>query len=398
MNKVYLFINLKEEDVYVGDVYFDNGQYSFEYADSYLKNPNRVAIDPQIFFFNGRQFSETEFCFIRDMIPDRFGRLLINKDEEDNAKKENRLPRKLSSFDYLVGVNDLNRMGALRIKIDFDGEFVGNKSQIPPYIYLREIEQASVDLDLNKEIESNILNKLLLPGSSLGGARPKASVYFNDDVYIAKFPSKNDTYDVELLEYVALEIAKKVGINTPETRLEQYSNYGHTLLVKRFDRNGKERIHYISGVTALHTTDGTSSDFSCLDLVTFLKANSLDVKNELLELYKRVIFDFLINDIDNHLRNHAFMVEPNSIYKLSPVFDISPSLFEGFFELNPGGGYSKENIINTSLHYSIKKDDALEIYDSISKVIISELEKYANRFPESKKSITQLLNIVKKRV
>ncbi len=391
MNSLKLFLNFKGKDYYIGDIYYTSGIFSFECSSEYIENPNLPIIDPLIKKYFGRQYpDELSFGFIEDMIPDRFGKRLIDIEEKSN--------RKLNSFDYLVRVNDLSRMGALRVKEAIDGPFINEKKDaIPPYIYLRDIEQASYELEKEETIKDELFRKLLLPGSSLGGARPKSNIYFNDEVYIAKFPSKGDDYDVELLEYITLRIAKLCGINVPDCNAQKLSKNGYTLLVKRFDRDGNNRIHYLSGVTALATNDGRSDLYSYLDLVNFIRSNGVNVKEDLKELYRRIIFTYLINNTDNHLRNHAFIMEEKG-YKLSPMFDVNPSLFEGDFALSFGLKDNKEGIIEIAEYFSYTKIEANDLLKKEADIILKELDNYKSQYNEISKQIETIQNIIKTRL
>lgn len=391
MNSLKLFLNFKGKDYYIGDIYYTSGIFSFECSSEYIENPNLPIIDPLIKKYFGRQYpDELSFGFIEDMIPDRFGKRLIDIEEKSN--------RKLNSFDYLVRVNDLSRMGALRIKETIDGPFINEKKDvIPPYNYLRDIEQASYELEKEGTLKDDLFRRLLLPGSSLGGARPKSNIYFNDEVYIAKFPSKGDDYDVELLEYITLRIAKLCGINVPDCNAQMLSKNGYTLLVKRFDRDGNNRIHYLSGVTALATNDGRSDLYSYLDLVNFIRSNGVNVKEDLKELYRRIIFTYLINNTDNHLRNHAFIMEEKG-YKLSPMFDVNPSLFEGDFALSFGLKDNKEGIIEIAEYFSYTKIEANDLFKKEVDIILKELDNYKSQYSEISKQIETIQNIIKTRL
>ena len=392
---IYLF------DEYIGKLYVEEirgkEEFSFSFSDDYLLDKNSPIIDPELFKYSGRQYSSSGvFGFVNDMIPDRFGRLLIEREEIEKSIRDKVPAKKLQVSDYLLRVSDLSRMGGLRIKTEIDGPFLNNdKNTIPPYMYLREIENASLKIDANEPIDEKVYRNLLLPGSSLGGARPKANVYYEDQVFIAKFPTKNDNYDVELLEYIVGEIARKCEIDVPIYRLEKYSNYGHTLLVKRFDRVAGKRIHYISAMTALGARDGDSETYSYIDLVDFIKSNSKNCEKNLKELYKRMIFTFLINDTDNHLRNHAFILSGKQ-YELSPMFDVNPTLFETSFELSMGE--NKKEIIEWSKYFDIAEETANSIYNRIGKIIVDQLMDYKNKYTDVSKEIDVLLQITKSRL
>ena len=400
MNKLYLYLSNDCEDILIGTLFFEyknnQEQFSFEYSDSYLALKNQFNIDPKLLPYKGRQFAN--FGFIQDMIPDRFGKLLINKEEDSLASIENRVPRKLNAFDYLLKTNDLSRMGGLRVKEEENGPFLNNSlDSFPSYIYLRDIESASIQIDANEDVDNLSLRRLLLPGSSLGGARPKCNIYYCDNAYIAKFPSKKDNYDVELLECITLKIADLCGLNVPNIKLEQYSNIGHTLLIKRFDRENGKRIHYMSAVTALGASDGESDNYSYLDLINFIKAEGTDIKENLTELYKRMVFTYLINDTDNHLRNHAFILKGNR-YVLSPIFDINPTIYETSFELPFGGVINKSGIIEESRYFNLSKIEADSIYNRIGNIIVEQLEKYKEEYKEIGKLIDRVLKITKARL
>ena len=388
MKKLFLYLSKNETDVFVGTLYFnvDKGVEVpyFEYSESFIKNGVNVLIDPLLYLYRGPQYN---FGFINDMVPDRFGSLLINKIEQDNAIKENRAPRKLFLSDYLSLVNDSGRMGALRIKEDMNGEFVNqSNNSIPPYIYLRDIEEASIQLEKEGAIDGDVYRRLLLPGSSLGGARPKANIWFNDEIYLAKFPSNKDTYDVELWEFILNQIANELGMRTIESKIEQYSELGHTVLFKRFDREHGKRIHYISAVTALGTTDGNSGKYSYLDLVSFIMSHCCDINNELLELYKRAVFTYITNNTDNHLRNHAFIYSEKGLI-LSPMYDVNPSFFKSDFELPFGFGNNKEGLFLLADHCHIDNETASIIYESYRNTILERIDKYGKQFPIIKDGI-----------
>lgn len=395
MRKMYLYISIDSKDVFVGTLSssFSRGVevFSFEYSNDYLRNRNAPLIDPSLFPFSGPQY---DFHFVNDMTPDRFGTVLIDKEEQITAIKEKRTPKKLTLSDYLLRINDLSRMGALRIKENIDGPFVNdNKEAIPPYIYLRDIEYASIQIESNVNVDNDTYRRLLLPGSSLGGARPKANVYINEDVYLAKFPSRNDEYDVELWEYITIEIARKLKLNVPGAKLDCFSKYGHTLLVKRFDREKSKRIHYLSAVTALATTDGKSNEYSYLDLVNFINSDCGNVKENLIELYKRMIFTYLINNTDNHLRNHAFIYN-NGIFELAPLFDVNPSFNTGDFELSFGNGNDQEGLIKIAKYFYISEEEALNIFNSFKTTISEEIQAFERQYPEIKSQVQILLKIL----
>ena len=396
MKTLYLFLSFKDKNIFIGELSSSSAHgkeiFAFEFSKDYLSNKKNPLIDPSLLPYSGKQY---DINFINDMIPDRFGSLLIDKQEQLLAIKVKRVPKKLTISNYLLRVNDLSRMGALRIKEDINGPFVNeNKDSIPPYIYLRDIENASIQLEENVNLKEEVYRRLLMPGSSLGGARPKANVYLDDDVYLAKFPSKKDDYDVELWEYVVNKIAEELGLNVPKTKIEKLSNHGHTFLANRFDRDKGKRIHYISAITALRTTDGNTPAFTYYDLVNFINTNCINIKDNLLELYKRMIFTYLINNTDNHLRNHAFIVTKDGL-SLSPMFDVNPSFYIADFELSFPCNESREGFIGVAKYFYINENDATKIYDTFKKKIIDMIGIYTSIYPEIKNEADILIEIVK---
>ena len=239
-------------------------------------------------------------CF-SDSLPDRWGRMLLNRKEQILANEENRPVRKLSSFDHLLGIDDFSRMGGFRFKTDPKGDFINQNLtlRIPPLTSLRSLLQASMEIE-NSEEKNELpdrkwINQLIQPGSSLGGARPKASIIDeNKKLYIAKFPSRNDDYNVELWEHFSHLLAQKAGIQVAVTRLISSGEKYHTLLSERFDRtHGDKRIHFASAMTLLGRSDGdnNANGFGYLDIVDFILKGCTQVEDNLRELYRRVAFN-----------------------------------------------------------------------------------------------------------
>ena len=198
---------------------------------------------------------------------------------------------------------------------------------VPPWTTLRQLEEASREYEKDDNImEDKWLKQLIAPGSSLGGARPKASVKAPDgSLWIAKFPSKNDDIDVAAWEMVVHDLAMKCNLNVPEAMLERFSKYGSTYLVKRFDRDGERRRHFASAMTMLGAVDGQSDNYGYLDIAEFLKSNSVCVTEDLHELWARIVFSMCVSNTDDHLRNHGFILTGKG-WRLSPMYDVNPSL------------------------------------------------------------------------
>lgn len=378
---VYVYFNKNRDDILMGKLYIENLRgkeiYSFEYDEKYLENKsNNVYIDPEIKFYSGRQWKtnnqiNSSFGIFLDSAPDRWGRLLIKRKENEIAKIENRTPKNLYDSDYLLGVSDFTRMGAVRFKKDIDGEFVDNSSiEIPPLARIRELENASIAFE-NEDIKEKY-DILLSPGSSLGGARPKANVVDeNGNIYIAKFPSKNDEYDVGKLEKKVYDLAKACGLNVVDSKLYSFSKYGSTFLVKRFDREKNKRIHFESAMTLLGKNDGDDGT-SYLELASFIRSFGTDVKENLLELFKRVAFNILVKNTDDHLRNHGFILKDGK-WVLSPLYDVNYNKDGKYLHLLIDENDSSLNtdiLIDTAKFYELSKDEGYSIVEKIKKVVL----------------------------
>lgn len=315
----------------IGRLYVDyvrNSEiFSFEYDNDYLKQERILFLDPDIGVFRGRQRCMNGlFGVFSDSCPDRWGRFLMQKREQLLAAEEDRHPQTLMDSDFLLGVHDESRMGALRFSLEENGEFLaqGEDMAAPPWTTLRDLQEAARHVE-NKDEKtySKWIHMLVSPGSSLGGARPKATVKAPDGtLWIAKFPSQYDSADIGAWEMTVHTLAKKCGLHVPEARLEWFSDFGSTFLVKRFDRDGKRRIHFASAMTMLGKKDG-DHDASYLDLADFLHQTSGTPQSDLKELWSRVAFNCMVSNVDDHLRNHGFLLI-NGRWRLSPMYDVNP--------------------------------------------------------------------------
>ena len=309
--------------------------FSFEYQKEWLQS-NYVQLDPDLQFFPGRQYLTDEkanFGVFMDSSPDRWGRLLMRRREAALARKEQRKETLLFETDYLLGVYDEHRMGALRFKLDENALFLNDNRQMaaPPFTSLRELEQASLRLEQDDSIEApdyiNWLNMLMAPGSSLGGARPKASVLDpNQQLWIAKFPSMHDDKDVGAWEMVLQVLAKQAGLTVADAFIEKFGSRHHTFITQRFDRNQHQRIHFASAMTLLGYTDGADyqEGVSYLHLAEFIVKNGANVERDLEELWTRIVFNICVSNTDDHLRNHGFLLTPKG-WALSPAYDLNPN-------------------------------------------------------------------------
>jgi len=320
--------------------------FSFEYDDDWLQSGIAQVLDPDLGLYAGPQYirdDKANFGLFLDSSPDRWGRLLMRRKEAAEARKENRENKTLYESDYLLGVFDGHRMGALRFKTDPNGEFLNDNRRFatPPWTSIRTLEFASLQLekdDISEDPEYyKWLMMLIAPGSSLGGARPKASVLdTNDELWIAKFPSLSDVKDVGAWEMVTNKLATKAGINMAHGTVHQFSSNHHTYLTKRFDRDAiGNRIHFASALTMLGYIDGTdhSDGASYLELAEFLIRKGANVNEDLEELWRRIVFYICVSNTDDHLRNHGFILADDG-WILSPAYDVNPNETGAVLSLN----------------------------------------------------------------
>lgn len=396
--KIYVYCELDGQDILVGYLWSHikgrNETSSFQYADSWLANPKRFSIDPSLYLTSGTQYSNNPlFGAYTDCAPDRWGRVLMQRFEQALAKEEKRSPRTLNEIDYLMFVNDDARQGALRFKDNPEGEFLfpADIKPIPPLIKLPELLSASEKITDNKET-TNDLKILLAPGSSLGGARPKASVIDNEgNLCIAKFPKKDDTGNVVLWEAVALTLAKEAGINTPDWIVKEISGK-HVLIIKRFDRIKNKRIPFVSAMTMLSATDG-DKNYSYQDIADIIRQNSSAPKDDMEELWKRIVFSVLISNTDDHLRNHGFIRPDNNGWRLSPIYDINPSIDNiGLLStMIAQGDFSAtlENALSVAEYFEISSEKANKIIEQI-KTSVSKWKQVAKRVGLSQTEINKM--------
>lgn len=392
MKTIYVYENwLSEAPSLIGRLYVDTirgGEtYSFEYDDSWLKNPAAVMLDPDLNLYGGRQYpiGKDKFGLFADSSPDRWGRVLMKRRERILADREGRKPNTLNESDYLLGVYDETRMGALRFALEEDGAFLSDDKDAPtpPWTSLRTLEEASREFEKDERgLSDKWLKQLLKPGSSLGGARPKASVLDPDNnLWIAKFPSKHDEGNVGAWEKVVHDLARLCGLNVPESKLERFSSNGSTFLVKRFDRDGSRRIHFSSAMTMLGKVDGAGAGDGTgyLDMVSFIKSNGASPKEDLVELWKRVVFNMAVSNTDDHLRNHGFLLTGNG-WRLSPMYDVNPVEEGDELALNVSENDNRISIdlaLETAHYYGIDRSDAERIVSEILSTVKENWEKIA---------------------
>ena len=262
--------------------------FAFAYDGAWLKSGNVPTIDPDVVASAGEQFpvGKEMFGFLADIAPDRWGRRLIRRKEVQLARREKRPERTLLASDFIVGAYDLTRTGAVRVMLD--GKFVSSDSSkpAPPWTTLRTLEECARKIDADEDgQDARWIDVLLAPGSSLGGARPKANVTDEKgSLWIAKFPSANDEWDVGAWEFLVSRLAVASGLRVSDTRLERFSRTGSTFFSRRFDREGGSRIHYASAMTMSGASDGEEGH-SYLDVAEFLVREGARPDEDLAELW-----------------------------------------------------------------------------------------------------------------
>ena len=417
MKKLYVYADfdwLKDIEL-VGELGYESlrgsDSYSFRFADSWMKKYNAINLSEDINNYPGIQYTQPNkdiFGCFADALPDRWGRTLLLRREQILAQDENRPIRRLSSFDFLTGIDDFSRMGGFRFKETPDGEFINadNSLRIPPLTDLRELIAASKEIekseDVNELPEKLWIAQLVQPGSSLGGARPKANVVDTDrSICVAKFPSLKDDYDVGLWEHFCHLLAKNAGINAAETKVIATNDKHHTLLSHRFDRtDAGERIHFASAMTLLGLNDGdnATTGHGYVDIVDFILSGCTDVDANLRELFRRVAFNICVGNSDDHFRNHGFLLTAKG-WVLSPAYDMNPTLNEHqSLLINSNTNKSDLSILLDSCdEYMLTHTIAKEIIDKVV-AAVKDWRALANRLGITKREMILFEGVFEKAV
>lgn len=356
--------------------------YSFEFDDHWLERNDALALDPDLLPVPGRTYppaKRTQFGIFMDSAPDRWGRTLLQRREAMLAVTEKRPARTLTEWDYLLGVHDLSRLGALRFRADAQAPFLDNSTAnaAPPLTSLRELQGAvrALEEDTGDDAQvRSVLDQLLVPGSSLGGSRPKASVIDEHGrLCVAKFPSRQDEWDVGAWEGIAHRLASKAGIRVPEARTLRFTADGHTFISRRFDRTANGgRLAFVSAMTLLQRTDG-ERNASYLELVDLLQSRGARTQLDCEELFRRVVLGICISNTDDHLRNHGFFVEPTGL-ALSPAFDINPNPNRGPLSLaidEANATPSLEVARTAGPMYGLRKERVDEVISEVRSAVAS---------------------------
>jgi serine/threonine-protein kinase HipA len=315
--------------------------FSFLYDPEWLSQKEQFLLDPDIEWFQGQQhpIGKENFGVILDSMPDTWGRTLMKRRAAQEAFENGNTKTNLYEIDFLLGVHDESRMGALRFKLSQDGPFLNNsKLSIPHWAKIKELQHAAHEIELNDDEDEvkHWLDILIAPGSSLGGARPKANILDEEKhPWIAKFPSNTDNTDKAAWEYLAYQLAIDAGINMSLSKLEKITGKFHTFFTKRFDRVDGERIHFASAMTMTGNNEDTIRDKagSYLEIAEFIQFHGSNISADLEQLWRRIIFNIAISNTDDHLRNHGFIVHNNG-WHLSPAYDINPSIYKNGLALN----------------------------------------------------------------
>lgn len=360
----------------VGTLSHDRGTLRFAYDPAWLKNPQAFALDPDLSLGEGSYFPNAEagnFRVFDDSAPDRWGQTLMKRREALDAKDEGRKPRTLYAWDFLLGVEDISRQGALRYRRPGEENFLAHETlTVPPAASLRELEIVAREITAKRIDDLKALRQwlkvLVAPGASLGGARPKASfTEANGSLWIAKFPSRDDTRDVGAWEGLAQQLAARAGIDVPASDLRRFSGEYHTFCVKRFDRTGVRRRFYASAMALLRKDQSEGTSY--LELAEFLHARGAKdyIEADLEQLYRRVAFNVAIGNRDDHLRNHGFLLTPTG-WRLAPAFDLNPNTDRADHVLNIDESDNRPSlatVIETSEWYVGSKDRGRAIITEI---------------------------------
>jgi len=361
---------------HVGTLSHDRGTLRFAYDAAWLKNPQAFALDPDLSMGEGTYFPNADagnFRVFDDSAPDRWGQTLMKRREALAAKDENRKPRTLYAWDFLLGVEDVSRQGALRYRSPGEEAFLAHDTlAVPLAASLSELEIVARRITAKRIDDLKALRQwlkvLVAPGASLGGARPKASfTESNGSLWIAKFPARDDTRDVGAWEAVAQRLAARAGIDVPQSELRRFSGEYHTFCVKRFDRSGARRRFYASAMAMLRKDQSEGTSY--LDIAEFLRTRGAEdhIESDLEQLFRRVAFNVAIGNRDDHLRNHGFILTPTG-WRLAPAFDLNPNTDRADHVLNIDESDNRPNlatVIETSEWYVGSKDRGRAIVEQV---------------------------------
>jgi len=351
--------------------------FSFEYDKNWIGSKVRFMLDPDIQWYSGSQFPQGKESFgvFMDSMPDTWGRRLMQRRAAQKAAAEGKPVPNLYELDFLLGVHDHTRMGALRFKRDPKGPFLDNNQEnpAPPMAHIRALQQSALDYenDVDGKQADKWINTLIAPGSSLGGARPKANILdLEGHLCIAKFPSRSDTTDKAAWEYLAWELGRNAGLDLPHCELIEVRGPYRTFLSRRFDRLGEERIHFASAMTMTGKNEEPIKDAapSYLDIAEFLQYSGAEhIEQDLHQLWRRMAFNMAISNTDDHLRNHGFLLGREG-WRLSPAYDINPSTDKQGLALNVdthNNALDFELAKSVGIYFQLNEDGMFRILEEV---------------------------------
>lgn len=403
--EIFVHIDLNSEPVRVGRLWSrilrGRESASFEYDADWLEHPERFALEPTLTLTPGPFHTppgKALFGAIGDSAPDRWGRTLMRRVERRRAEREGQTPRTLFEADFLLSVDDEARQGALRFTTTPEGPFLAEPGgmRIPPLVELPRLLSAAERV-ADEEEDDEDLRLLIAPGSSLGGARPKASVRDHDgQLALAKFPHKEDDINVVLWEGGALSLAEKAGVEVPQWRIEKIGGK-QVILIRRFDRMDGRRIPFMSAMSMLGANDNEAHSY--LEIADALRQYGAATKDDLAQLWRRIVFNVLISNTDDHLRNHGFLYASNAGWRLSPAYDLNPvpvdirpRVLSTAIDLDDATA-SIDLTLETAEYYGLKMADAKRIAVEVAQAVsdwcseaarlnisTSEIERMASAF------------------
>jgi serine/threonine-protein kinase HipA len=373
---VDVVVQIAGEDVAAGRLWAHRRRGSesatFAYATEYLTRPDAYELDPALPLANGQQqtpVGRATFGAFSDCAPDRWGRRLLQRAERIRAREDAATERSLGEIDYLLGVRDDLRQGALRFRNPTTGSYEADEqSGVPKLVELPRLLAAAERLEHEEATDADLVT-LQRCGSSLGGARPKAHVLDGHGrIAIAKLPSPtSDEWDVIRWEGVALALARRAGITVPDSTTHVLGGRA-TLVIDRFDREDAHRIGYASAMTMLETTDGDSGSY--LDIAEAIERHAPNTSAALWELWRRIAFTVLISNTDDHLRNHGFLRATSAGWSLSPAFDLNPDPAPGAKLLSTAIGYDDnaariDLLMDVAEHFGLTQSEATSVLGDV---------------------------------
>jgi len=377
---VYVHVELGGTIHFVGRLWVSGKQRetaTFEYDAAWLTNPERFALEPALPTGVGPYHTlegRTLFGALGDSAPDRWGRTLLRRAEARRARAERRTPRTLREIDYLLGVTDAIRPGALRFSVTPNGPFLARSDDagVPPLVDLPRLLAAADRVQLKKDSDAD-LQLLLAPGASLGGARPKASVRNREGtLFVAKFSSPGDDVHVVRWEAVTLALAHAAHLEVPSWRLTPVGTRD-VLLSQRFDRTESERIPFLSAMSLLDAGDGEHRSY--VEIAEAMRQYGAAPRTDLPALWRRLVFNILVSNLDDHLRNHGVLYERPGwrlapAYDLNPVpLDIKPRILETSVDIDDDNSASLDLALSAAEHFNLHVSEARSIAGDIARTV-----------------------------